>query len=218
MNTTALDFAATDNPEFLWDAKTGRYRYRDTKKFVSAEAVAALTQKRILAAQTDFQQLGQLLIDGKISLLTWQTETAGALKILRSQQYLLGVGGLARMMVADRLGIARQLKEQYAYLREFATTLRDEGMSRAQFFNRLGMYAESTASSYHAGQQSAARAQGYTHSRRQLGATDQHCQDCVRYAAADVQPIGDLPLPKEQCACGSRCRCSLLYLKLTEVI
>jgi hypothetical protein len=49
--------------------------------------------------------------------------------------------------------------------------------------------------------------------RRILDAQAVHCQDCINYAARGIVPIGAVPMPGQRCACRSRCKCRIEYLR-----
>lgn len=217
--TATLDFAtATQSPEYQWESVTRRYRSKETGRFLSPEVVKVLTLKRIELATTDLQTLGQLLLDGKISLKVWQQQTAESLKILHAQQYLLGVGGQSSIQKEDYLELGRELKNQYQYLRNFATDCTQGTMSVLQFKARLGMYALAAKVSYFAGERAAARRAGMTHGKRVLGVTDYHCADCLKYAGLGTVALVDLILPTQKCACRIQCRCAINYLSLEDTL
>ncbi|MBD2365255.1 hypothetical protein H6G36_29565 [Anabaena minutissima FACHB-250] len=218
--------AATDNPNFKWEKQTRRYRNKQTGRFVSKEAVYTLTVSRIELAKTDLDTLGQLLLDNKISLKSWQQQTAESLKILHTQQYLLGVGGQKDLLgvggqkaiqKSDYLEIARELKNQYQYLRNFAIDLTQGKMTEAQFKARSGMYADAAKVSYFRGEKVAAARAGFTHARRILGLAE-HCIDCPQIAALGIVSIKDVIFPTQQCSCRIRCKCRLEFLNPEEAI
>ncbi len=168
--------AATENPNFKWEKQTRRYRNKATGRFISKEAVYTLTQKRIELAKTDLNTLGQLLLDNKITLHAWQQQTAEALKILHTQQYLLSVGGQKAIQKTDYLEIGRELKNQYGYLRNFAVDLSQGVMTEAQFKSRLSMYVDAAKVSYFQGEKVAAGRGGARFGKRILGAAE-HCPE-----------------------------------------
>lgn len=208
---------ATDNPNFKWEKQTRRYRNNQTGRFVSKEAVYTLTASRIELAKTDLGTLGELLLDQKITLRTWQQQTAETLKILHTQQYLLGVGGQKAIEKSDYLEIGRELKEQYAYLRNFAVDLTQGKMTEGQFKARLTMYADAAKVSYFKGEKTAAGRAGFTHGRRVLGLAE-HCEDCPAIASLGVVPIAELIMPTQNCSCRIRCKCKITYLTEEEAI
>lgn len=203
--------------DFLWDAKSQRYRYADTKRFLSREAMLSLSRRQIDATQNDIGVIAQLLIDRKISLATWQEQTAYTLKLLHLRQSILARGGVDQMKSGDYLEVARTLKSEYGYLRQLAQDVRDGKLTAAQFKARVGMYAAKSRVSFDKGEQSIKKKIGYQFMRRYLGATDKHCSDCIYYFSLGLQVIGGLPLPTEACQCRSRCKCSVRYFKENEV-
>ncbi|ALF52255.1 hypothetical protein ACX27_04325 [Nostoc piscinale CENA21] len=204
--------AATDNPNFKWEPQTRRYRNKLTGRFISKEAVYTLTSSRIELAKTDLNTLGQLLLDGKINLKSWQQQTAETLKILHTQQYLLGVGGQKAIQKNDYLEIGRELKNQYGYLRNFAIDLTQGTMTEAQFKSRVSMYADAAKVSYFQGEKVAATRAGFSHARRILGVAE-HCSDCPAISSLGVVPISELILPTQRCSCRIRCKCRIEYLE-----
>ena len=208
--------AATDSPDFTWEKRERRYRNKATGKFISPNTVKALTLRRIELVTEELKIIGGLLSDGKITLGTWQKETAGVLKVLHAQQYLIGVGGSANIQKQDYLAIGRKLKEQYNFLRNFAIDL-NRGMSLAQFRHRLSLYAKAAKGSFFAGQRTAAKRSGKTYVIRQLGEAE-HCVECESYATQGMVPIDEAILPTEKCSCGPNCHCQLLYLTLEQAL
>lgn len=208
-----LDALQTFSPEFIWDEKARRYKYAGTNRYLSREAMLNLTARQITQTKQDLATLGNLLTGGKISLATWQEETAKTLKSLHLRQAILARGGVDRMTANDYLQVGRTLKEEYGYLRNFAADTTTGQMSTAQFRDRLSMYADKSRVSYELANRQNHIDQGYVMMERTLGATDRHCGDCLRYAAAGPQPIGWLPMPTQGCVCRARCKCSVRYIK-----
>ncbi|KYC42103.1 hypothetical protein WA1_19070 [Scytonema hofmannii PCC 7110] len=209
--------AATDNPLFQWEKGTNRYRNKTTGRFISKEAVYTLTQKRIENVKQDLGQIAQLLLDNKITLRSWQEQTAEVLKILHTQEYLLGVGGQKALKKSDYLEIGRELKNQYDYLRNFAVELTQGTITRAQFKARVDLYAEAAKVSFFRGEKVAAIRVGYTHAKRLLGIAE-HCSQCPQYAARGIVLIDEVIFPTQACDCGTRCHCRLQFLTLEEAI
>jgi hypothetical protein len=52
--------------------------------------------------------------------------------------------------------------------------------------------------------------------QRFLGNTDRHCAECLSYAAKGPRPVGDLPLPTEECSCRANCLCRVKYFYVDE--
>lgn len=209
--------AATDNPLYSFDKNTQRYRNKQTGRFLSKKTVDTLSEQRIKLVKSDLTTISELLLEGKINLRTWQVETANTLKILHSQQYVLGAGGQSKIGKSEYLEIGRELKVQYKYLQNFAYDLTQGNVTEAQFRRRIKMYADASRVSYFRGSKKSAREAGYTHGKRMLGIAE-HCPDCIRHHRRGVVPISELIMPTQQCVCGSQCRCNILYMKLSDAI
>jgi hypothetical protein len=82
----------------------------------------------------------------------------------------------------------------------------------------LGMYASAAKISYYRGEKEAARKSGLDGARRILGTTDHHCPQCLEYAARGTVPIDEVVFPTQQCQCKTNCLCSLVYVRLTDII
>ncbi|MBN3949362.1 MAG: hypothetical protein HWQ38_24030 [Nostoc sp. NMS7] len=222
-----LDFAtATQNPAYRWEPNSRRYRVseagrnalRTSGKFLSKSATSLLTQLRIAQVTQDLHSLGNLLLDGKITLRAWQEQFAESLKILHTQQYLLGIGGQSQMEKTDYLVLARELKNQYKYLRNFAVDLTKGVMSPAQFQIRAAMYAKAAKVSYFRGEKQAAVRSGLDGAYRVLGESDYHCIQCPQYAAMGIVPIDEVVYPTQRCDCRIACLCRLVFTKLSDAI
>lgn len=204
-----LPFIASD---YFWDLLRRQY-ITPKNKPVAPVVVDQIRERRIEQVKTDLDTIGQLLVDGKISLDTWQDETARALRKLHIEQAILARGGSDRMTKADYLAVGRNLKEEYKYLRNFAQELADGKITEAEFKARLKLYAGRSRRSYAVMERQNYKDDGYVYMQRFLDRIAVHCQECVRYAAEGVQPIGKLPLPTEQCRCGGNCKCTVRYYR-----
>jgi len=207
-----------------WDNRTSRYRDTETGRFVNAAQLKALQQRNIELIGRNIESLGDLLIQDQISLKSWQESTMQALKTLHLHQMVLAKGGLKQTFAVDYLQVGRTLKDEYSYLRAFAEDIQrgyslDKNgnqipMTIGRFQSRLNLYVKRGAVSFNHGQQSLQPYDGYMF--RTLGATDRHCSDCLRYAAAGIVSIGALPVPTEACQCRANCRCTAHYFATLE--
>ena len=193
-------------PEFIFDKKLQRYRYRDTGRFLSQEAMRNLSQKAIAQTQNDVGTISDLLVQGKIFLPTWENATAQALKVLHSQQTLLGKGGEKQINQRDYGLLGNKLKGEYQYLRGFAEDLANGKMSEAQFRWRSNLYIQSARGSYERSKAEAHTEAGYQWERR-IRLAMESCGSCLDWAAKGWQPIGTLPNPTENCECIVNCKC-----------
>ena len=207
-----IDFAqSTKNPYYSYDNKRQQYRNLANGQFLAKSTILELTKKRIDSTGSDLQDIGKLLLTGKLSLKQWQVETANTLKILHTQQYLLGIGGQREIKRADYLVIARELKNQYKFFRNFAIDLTLGVMSTAQFLARLNQYTLASKISYFKATKVAASRAGLTHARRMLGQNKYHCIQCPQYAASGIVLIDDAVLPMTECDCIIQCKCDLIF-------
>lgn len=217
-----------ESPYWLWDKKSGRYRDRSTGRYLSQQNLEALQRRHIAQIEKDINTIADLLLRGQISLATWQEATAKSLKTLHLHQLVLARGGVKQTTAADYLAVGRELRNQYTYLRQFATDLQrgysvnDKGqqvpMTVGRFKARLSLYAKAGRISHEQGKQEVAKSQGKYFMQRFLGIAE-HCPSCPRYAAMGVRPIGGLPLPGVACECRSNCKCYVRYYStLAEAI
>jgi len=192
--------------DFIWDKKSQRYRYKDSGKFVSKEAIENLTKKAIAQIGDDLETVADLLVEGKISLPTWTETTAKLLKNLHTYGYLLGAGGQKQMNQGDYGSLGLQIAKQYRYLYKFAEDIKTKGMSVAQFKNRLRMYFSAATGTLEQARMRKHRENGYRWERR-IRTKQESCQPCISYASLGWQPIGTLPAPTQECDCLSNCGC-----------
>ena len=224
----ALQLDASDLPQFTYDRRLARYRYKDSGRLLSLAAVQAISQRRVGAIASDMRTLGSLLLDGKMSLATWQEAMAHSISEMGSWSFTIARGGQHVMGEADYLRLRSHVSRQLDFLTGFATDLSRGSsiapsgsqvqMTRARFLARLELYCKSgNAAKAIAQDEAAKRDRGAVAMRRILGASDRHCQSCLSYASMGVQAIGRLPLPGESCECGNRCLCSVKYLTAKEL-
>lgn len=196
--------------DFTWDNKSQRYRYKDSGKFVSAEAVRNLSEKYIDQLKTDIGTIADKLALGKINVATWEETTARALKELHINQYLLGRGGLKQVSQRDLCLIGAELKKEYQYLRGFSQDILAGTMTKEQFKARVELYVDSAYGTYELGRAESHREAGYNWERRIPNAAVS-CDSCVVYAARGWEPLGTLPNVGDECECRSNCRCYKEY-------
>ena len=202
-----------NTPKFVYDKRSGRYRYLDTGKFVSKEAVTYLTRKNINLVQQELDLIRDQTIAGKITLTEFQAITARNLKSLHIQQSILARGGAANFTSADRLRVSETLRAENERLAGIARNLVDGNLSKAQFAAQYNTFAKKSQVSFEESVLQNNIDNGLVAMRRFLGATDKHCASCLRYAARGMQPIGTLPLPMRACECRSNCKCRVVYYR-----
>jgi len=198
--------------DWSYDQKSGRYR-DERGRFLSKASVEKLLDKRIDKLDATLRRFTRMLIDEQITLDQWQGSVRESLKAAHIQAAVIGHGGRANMGSAEYGRIGQRLREEYTYLQGFVRDLLSEAVSAPMALARVGLYAQSVRGSYWQGAELRQEKQGYSLMQRILDSQAQHCADCLRYASQGVVPIGTVPLPGRRCECGSRCRCSVRYLK-----
>lgn len=203
-----------------WNDKAKRYVDRATGRFLATNALEKLQRRNIGLIEADLQVVGNLLLDNKISLQTFQEAFAQTLKQLHLQQMVLARGGTQATTANDYLTVARTLKGEYEYLRGFAEDInrgysigkngQQIPLTVGRFRQRIRLYAKNGRLSYETGRQSNAMSQGQTYSWRILGDAE-HCASCLQYAAMGIQPNGVLPLPTLACECRANCLCRIEF-------
>lgn len=136
---------------WVYDARARRYRDPDTGRFISSN--------RILEARDGFRESQRggvetattALVERGASLTQWQTEMRELIKTAFIDEYLLGRGGRNAMTQRDWGIIGRMLRDQYAFLRNFASDLSEGELSPAQARMRARMYIEASTQAYERG-------------------------------------------------------------------
>jgi hypothetical protein len=195
-----------------YDPISGRYR-GENGRFLSKAAIEALVDGRIKKLNGQLQDFTRRLIDGNITIDQWQGSVREALKPAHLQAAMVGAGGKDALSQSDYGRLGQRLRSEYSYLQNFASDILAGRVSGAMALARVGLYAESVRGSYWEGTTIRQEKQGYSLMRRILDSQAQHCQDCIDHAARGIAPIGSLPMPGQRCACRSRCRCRIEYLR-----
>ena len=195
-----------------YDPISGRYR-GENGRFLSKAAIEALVDGRIKKLNGQLQDFTRRLVDGNITIDQWQGSVSEALKPAHLQVTMVGVGGKDALSQSDYGRIGQRLRSEYSYLQKFASDILADRVSGAMALARVGLYAESVRGSYWEGTTIRQEKQGYSLMRRILDPQAQHCQDCIDHAARGIAPIGSLPMPGQRCACRSRCKCRIEYLR-----
>ena len=105
---------------------------------------------------TDFLILGAIatslrVAKKEITLNNWVGDMREDILVSRTTQYLFSKGGVNNLDGADRSVIAFQTNQQYNFLQNFATDLRDGRLTESQLLNRARMYIEASTASYERG-------------------------------------------------------------------
>lgn len=200
----------------FFDSATRRYRFADTRRFVSREAVLTL-QKKYLAEQKE--KLVTFAEDARQGKIGTYKDLAETLKRIHVSEAIIAVGGVDKLTPSDLGTIGNILKDQY-YRGKSKITGERYGLkyllqeapeqSLAQVQNRLRNYAKSGKFTADALIYKRDILAGANQMRRLLGVTEDHCEECIQYAAQNWVAINTLPLPGQECSCFTNCKCSVI--------
>ncbi|MBW4633559.1 MAG: hypothetical protein KME30_17170 [Iphinoe sp. HA4291-MV1] len=202
--------------QIFFDSAVKRYRWKDTRRFVSRESVLVLQRKYLAEQQKKFVSLATNIKNCKLGV---SVELADALKRIHVSHAILSVGGVDRLTESDLGQIGSLLKKQYYQGRDEVTGKQfglkyliqeAPGQSLAQVTHRLELYAKAGRFTADTLQLKREAMSGKTQMKRLLGQAE-HCEECIRYANQDWVGIGQLPLPGQQCSCRANCLCTLVF-------
>ena len=195
---------------YAWDARASRYRYQDTGRFVARQRVLDLLDASVRGRARRMEASVSALAEGDLAESVFVTRNAMLLKRQYLQNAALGAGGWDRLSSEDHQRMQARLSVELERLAHMAQELADEEISELQARNRMRMYLGGARHEYW--EQEADNLPDPDEGmvwleRRTLGATHDHCTDCLHYAAMGYQPVGVLPEPTEDCACSNGCLC-----------
>lgn len=202
----------TPLPGFEWSETAKRYRDADTGRFVSKAAIRDGLESMMDLSALKMNALTQKLVDGNISLASWQVSMMHEIKSAHVAASALANGGWAQMTRSDWGFTGNLIKGQYQYLRNFAGQIADGTQALdGRALVRADMYGDAANGTYAQMQRRMMENDGYDLERRVLEANDgNNCDGCLEQAAQGWQPIGELdPIGAEECA--TRCRCEFEY-------
>ena len=147
------------------NARSGpQHRYRDTAtgRYISAQSVRRDVARLADTAGRDVaRQLTTALRDGRIGLVEWQVGMARAVKNVNYAAVAAASGGVNNMTAVERGRAGHIIREQYAYLRNFAKQIETgEQPLDGRALVRAEMYM--------------AAAKGAFHQQKRAGYADRH--------------------------------------------
>lgn len=192
--------------QYQYDPRSRRYRNRTSGRYLSAKEVRGAVDAIIDAQTVKMRALAEQLVAGQLALADWQVQSAALLKSLHVSLGLAANGGLATTSAADLGYLASQIKQQYAFLREFALQIRRGTQPLdGTLVSRAALYTQAGREIYQNVVARAARNGGAQEERSVLGPAD-HCPGCLGEAKKGWQPIGTLiPIGQRQCKANDRC-------------
>ncbi len=208
-------------PDMFFDARSQRWRYRDSRQFAPMAAVTVRANRYRIQQQSAMVNLATRYTDGKISLEDFQKEAAQTLKSIHLAEMIRALDKQGDATGDRFLLVGRNLKEQYYSgidrindrrfgLKYLFKDLVDGKLSDARLKQRITMFAQSGKKTYWGTRTSLQQEQGKTQARRIL-APAEHCRQCIEYARRGWQAIADTILPTVACSCATNCRCTLEF-------
>jgi hypothetical protein len=194
---------------FTYDPVSGRYRSTANGRYVSRATVRAELDASIDAANRRVKAISEQLRLGRINLGEWERVMAAEIRNATLSSTALARGGWDFVTKADERAASRQIREQYAYLRDFGRDIAS-GKQRLHgiFLRRAMLYMGAARSYYEDLQEGEMAKRGYDEFASERGKRDS-CVDCVAQEALGFIPIGDprhMPIGRRRCtkACGCR--------------
>lgn len=193
-----------------------RYYDLETGKFVSSASVHDALETVMDASAIRMNNLTQSLIDGEISLASWQSSMMEQIKITHISSAALSQGGWAQMTQSDWGATGQLIRQQYDYLRNYAADIASgEQALDGRALVRSDLYADAANGTFWEMDKRGHLADGYDEGRRVLEPGADHCDDCEEYASEGWMPIDEIPeIGNSQCM--TRCRCEIEYRISTE--
>lgn len=195
------------NPEI---GVSGRYRDGQTGRFVSGRIVRNELDIYLSASDDVAGALAQQLRDRGISLADWELAMRQEIKRTHLNAIAMQRGGWANMRPSDYGRAGQIIREQYAYLRNFAQQIADGKQRLDGTLNRRAqLYTQAGRTSYYKSAQ-ANRKAGITHVMSRRTKRDS-CRDCVELDRVWFR-IGDprYRLPGQR-QCNANCGCYETY-------
>lgn len=204
--------ANPDKPKFVFDPRSQKYRNLENGQYVAQSVVNPyLLEGYIEKRQDDFQKVTQALLDGSISVSSWESAVANELKSSHIVSYSLGRGGTKRLSSRDYGIIGARLRGEYSYLRGFSEDILAGKLSENQIRYRMSLYLEGLHTTYELARLESHRASGFRWEKWNRSAKES-CDDCIEESNKGWIPIGGRTRrPGIGVACKSNCRCSVDY-------
>jgi len=205
---------STITSEFGWNEKAGRYVDLESGRFVKFLEVREALESVMEASRESIHALTEQLIEQGISLAEWQSGMMEQVKLAHVAAGAAANGGWAQMSPSDWGAVGQLVREQYDFLRNFASQIADgTQLLNGQALVRADMYGEAARGTFETMQ---TRYQliynGMEEEIRLLGEAD-HCDGCLDQAALGWQPIGTLDeIGEEECL--TKCHCTKKYRKI----
>jgi hypothetical protein len=190
-----------------WNAPLARYI--DTRgRIISTSAVRDAIDRSIEQYKTLARSLAEQLRGGEISLRTWESEMRVVVKDVQLLATAGAHGGWAQLDRAALGRAGREIRDQYAFLDNFAREISNgDQLLDGTLANRAMMYVEAGRGGYESQREAIEREAGYLEEISIRHASDS-CRGCVHEASRGWVAIGSLVGIGDR-DCLTRCRCTI---------
>lgn len=194
-----------------YDRRAGSYR-GDNGRFVARAEVLRLVDGEAARLETRLRGHARLLNANRISVGEFQSRMAEDLKLSYLRSAALGSGGRQGLTNRHFGKVGQELKDQYAFLRNFGEAIAAGELSEKQILARAKSYGISTRTAFFEAEKITRQANGFNQAKRTRDPQAQSCPDCIRYSTnGQWFPINQVVAPGVNCQCRSRCRCQIVF-------
>jgi len=193
-------------PQYLWNERAAQYTSRKTGRFVSRQIIRGQLDKVIDASSQVMRAISQQLSDGDIGLAEWQLEMMQQIKTTHLAGGAMQRGGWQQMTQADFGRVGRIVRNEYAFLRDFAAQIASgEQKLDGTLVRRSGLYGQQGRPTYLTFWDSTVAQRGFDEERSILQPAE-HCTECISEDAKDFQPLGQMiPIGQRICRSSDKC-------------
>lgn len=195
---------------FVFDVRVQRYRNAVNGRFVAGTEIEQLLKDNIHWYNVQVNKLNNQLTQDKINVGQWEEEMRELLKMLYTQNYILGRGGVKSLEQSDYDILGQKIAFEFRYLRNLTRDLVLGRLSAAQFHARSRMYVTRSRAYLQFGKAQGHKTSGFQWEKRVRNVLES-CEECIEMAAAGWQPIGSLPEIGQACSCRGNCKCHFEY-------
>lgn len=138
--------------QVVWNADTGAWEWTagsGNAGAVSSQLVYEEVTRHIQGMADTLQDLTRDLYAGDMGIAEWQAAVAQQLKNGHLSNAMFAAGGRDSMGAAEFGRVGQTLREQYAYLTNFAQGIANGDISEGQALSRINIYAGSANQSYY---------------------------------------------------------------------
>lgn len=192
---------------YRYDARSGRYRDVRTGRFLSGAVIREAVDNVADLASQRMAELSQRLIDGTLSLASWESSMMAEIKAAHVATGMAAHGGRAMMSPADWGLIGNRIRREYRYLRGFSRSIANgQQPLDGRLIARARQYGQASRPTYENVRLRDDRVRGMTVERNVLSRSE-HCGECPKLTAKGWVPIGSLPrIGQRDCRGLDRCR------------